>query len=94
MALVKGIAPPSEFWIYLVAIGLFATLGQIAMTHAYHYAHAAFVGAFSYGGVVVGVALGFFFFDEKLSGITTFGIALIVLAGVALSRRRSEFSGD
>ena len=90
MAIYTGLLPPSDQWLNLMAVGAFALGGQITMTHAYRFAHPAFIGAFSYGGIIVGVLIGMMIFEESVPLMTGIGIALVILSGIALTRVRSE----
>jgi drug/metabolite transporter (DMT)-like permease len=76
---------PSHGWMWL-GIGLAAAGGQITMTRSYHMERASVVGPFSYATVVWAVLLGVMFFDEPLSVATGLGVALVVAAGVWMSR--------
>ena len=82
------VMPEGIVWFYLLAMGLFATLSQVLMTKAYGETKAGIVGAVSYTNIlfsiIVGIALG----DALPSLTTTFGIVLIVLAGVMVARAK------
>ncbi len=73
-------------WFVLLAVGVSATLGQLAMTWAYRLEKANVIGPFSYATVVVSYFLGLIFWKEVLRWDATLGIVLVVLAGAALSR--------
>jgi len=82
------VLPEGIVWVYLLGMGVFATISQLLMTKAYGSSKAGIVGAVSYTNIlfslVVGLALG----DAFPSGITLFGIVLIVLAGIMVARSK------
>ena len=84
--LAKFVIPHGIVWFYLLAIGLLATLSQILMTKAYGETKAGIVGAVSYTNILFSIIVGLFLGDAFPSLITTFGIVLIVFAGVMVAR--------
>ncbi|MFI8416864.1 DMT family transporter [Serratia sp. NPDC078593] len=70
------------------AIGIFGSLGQIAMTRAYGSGNPVIVSILSYSTIIFSTLLGFLLFNEKLSYIAAIGMALIILSGgFAIMRR-------
>jgi drug/metabolite transporter (DMT)-like permease len=69
-------------WLPLIAMGLAATLAQLAMTRAYHSGSTLVVGAFAYSTVVFAAIFGIVVFDEVLPPIAWCGMALIVASGL------------
>lgn len=70
------------------AIGIFGSLGQIAMTRAYGSGNPVIVSILSYSTIIFSTLLGFLLFNEKQSYIAAFGMALIILSGgLAIMRR-------
>ncbi len=84
--LAKFVMPQGIVWFYLLAMGLFATLSQILMTKAYGETKAGIVGAVSYTNILFSIIVGLFLGDAFPSLTTTFGIVLIVFAGVMVAR--------
>ena len=80
------VMPHGIVWAYLLAIGIFATLSQILMTKAYGETKAGIVGAVSYTNILFSIIVGLFLGDAFPSLITTFGIMLIVFAGLMVAR--------
>ena len=80
------IVPHGVTWLYLLAMGLFATLAQVLMTKAYGETKAGIVGAVSYTNILFSIIVGLFLGDAFPSLITTFGIVLIVVAGIMVAR--------
>ncbi|MGM7652945.1 DMT family transporter [Serratia marcescens] len=70
------------------AIGVFGSLGQIAMTRAYGGGNAVIVSILSYSTIIFSTLLGYLIFGEQLSYIAAAGMALIVLSGALAVRKR------
>jgi drug/metabolite transporter (DMT)-like permease len=66
----------------LIAMGLAATLAQLAMTRAYHSGSTLVVGAFAYSTVVFAAIFGLVFFNERLPLIAWIGMAVVVASGM------------
>lgn len=77
---------PSAFG-WLVAIALFATLGQLCLTNGLSLAPAARMGSFGYFAVIFGAAYGWLLWDEVLMWWTVAGTVLIVAAGLLAASR-------
>ena len=74
-------------WLLLGLVGLGAAGGQLAMTESYRLERASVVGPFSYATVLWSALLGWVTFDEALGLQSGVGIALLLIAGVWLSRK-------
>jgi drug/metabolite transporter (DMT)-like permease len=70
----------------LLALGLFATLGQLAMTRAYRTGKTVVVASFAYSTVVYASVLDVLIFKAALPLLAWVGICLTVLAGVQAAR--------
>ena len=86
--LAKFVLPQGIIWFYIIAIGISATLAQVYMTKAYGETKAGIVGSVSYSNIVFSIILGLFIGDALPNISTTFGIVLIILAGVMVSRAK------
>jgi len=82
------IMPQGIVWVYVIAMGLFATLSQVLMTKAYGETKAGIVGAVSYTNILFSIIVGVMLGDALPSLTTTFGIILIVIAGVMVARAK------
>jgi len=86
--LAQFVMPKGIVWVYVIAMGVLATISQLLMTKAYGYTKAGIVGAVSYSNIgfsiLVGLALG----DAQPSLSMSFGIVLIVLAGIIVARAK------
>jgi len=82
------VMPSGIVWLYVLAMGLFATVSQLLMTKAYSQTKAGIIGAVSYTNILFSIMLGVFLGDSFPSMLTTFGITLIVLAGIVVARAK------
>ncbi len=82
------VLPQGIVWLYLILMGLFATLSQVLMTKAYGETKAGIVGAVSYTNILFSIAVGVLLGDSLPSLSVSFGIMLIVLAGVMVARAK------
>jgi drug/metabolite transporter (DMT)-like permease len=80
------VAPPVSLWWILLAMGILATLGQMAMTGGYAQAPAAQVGPFIYTAVVFAAALDWLILHIVPDALSLAG-ALLVTAAAALALR-------
>jgi drug/metabolite transporter (DMT)-like permease len=80
------VMPQGIVWLYVIAMGIFATISQVLMTKAYGETKAGIVGAVSYTNILFSICVGVMLGDALPSAMTTFGIVLIVLAGVLVAR--------
>ncbi|MEN8303703.1 MAG: DMT family transporter [Campylobacterota bacterium] len=82
------VMPEGIVWFYVIAMGVFATISQLLMTKAYGETKAGIVGAVSYTNILFSIMVGVLLGDSLPSMITTFGILLIVYAGVMVARTK------
>ena len=81
--------PSSMGWVWLLGIGGFATLAQLAMTRAYARGQALVMASLQYLGIAHAFVLGVWLFDDPVNPLSLVGMALIVLAGIAATRSSS-----
>jgi drug/metabolite transporter (DMT)-like permease len=81
------VMPHGMGWLYVVVMGLFATLAQIYMTKAYGATKAGIVGAVSYSNILFSIFLGLFIGDPFPDLSTWLGIGLIVMAGIFVTKK-------
>ncbi len=81
------VTPSAQAMGWLIVIGLCATAGQFLLTKGFSMASAARMGALGFFAVLFGAAYGWLFWDEVLSWSTLLGSLLVILSGVAASRR-------
>ena len=82
------VMPQGVVWVYLIAMGIFATLSQVLMTKAYGETKAGIVGAVSYTNILFSIMVGVMLGDALPSMSMTFGIVLIVAAGLMVARAK------
>jgi S-adenosylmethionine uptake transporter len=78
----------------LAGVGVFGTLGQLAMTRAYGKGPAIVTAALSYSGIVFSSVLGIVIFAETLPWVAWLGISLIVAAGIIAVRLQPQARAD
>ncbi|MDD2358468.1 MAG: DMT family transporter [Thiovulaceae bacterium] len=82
------VMPSGIVWLYVLAMGLLATLAQVYMTKAYGASKAGIIGAVSYTNIPFSIAVGIFLGDSLPSIITTAGIILIISAGILVAKEK------
>jgi len=87
----KFVIPKGVEWVYIVIVGVSATISQLLMTKAYSLTKAGIVGAITYTQIVFGVIIGTLLGDTFPDIYTIFGMILITTAGllVALPKQKS-----
>jgi drug/metabolite transporter (DMT)-like permease len=74
----------------LLAIGLLATAAQLMMTRAYRTGRTLVNASLQYLGIAYSFAYGVLLFDDRITAMALAGMLLIVGAGLAATRLRSE----
>lgn len=84
------VMPQGAEWLYVTAVGIFATMSQLLMTKAYELTKAGIVGTISYSNIVFAVIIGVMLGDPIPEFWTILGIILVILSGllVALPKRK------
>jgi len=82
------VMPEGIIWLYLLLMGVFATISQLLMTKAYGEAKAGVVGAVSYSNIFFSIIVGVLLGDMLPSLSTTFGVVLIILAGIMVAKAK------
>ncbi|MCD6433565.1 MAG: DMT family transporter [Sulfurimonas sp.] len=80
--------PTGIVWVYVIGMGIFATISQYLMTKAYGETKAGIVGAVSYANIVFSIIVGVMLGDSLPSMITACGIIFIVLSGLMVARTK------
>ena len=70
--------PQGIEWLYLLLIGIFTQLAQIALTKALHSGSAAKIIPIQYLGAIYAFLIGYFIFMESISGVIVLGIVLVI----------------
>ena len=74
--------------IYLLLLGVSATIAQLAITKAYREGKTLNNAAYSYMTVIFSVGWGVWIFHEDLDWLTLMGILLIFLAGIFINKTK------
>jgi drug/metabolite transporter (DMT)-like permease len=75
-------------WLYIVCMGIFATIAQIFMTRAYGAAKAGIVSAVSYADILFSVLFGMIIWSSFPDLIGLFGIILVILGGILVAKEK------
>lgn len=78
--------PQPADWLWLIGIGVTATLAQLALTRAYHRGRTLIVGALAYTTVGFSAVYGLVLFGERLPLLAWIGMAVVALAGILAVR--------
>ncbi|MDR3352874.1 MAG: EamA family transporter [Zoogloeaceae bacterium] len=70
----------------LAGVGIFATLGQLAMTRAYSRGNVLLSASLAYTTVVFATLFGVLFWEEHLDGMELTGMLLIMASGIMANR--------
>ena len=79
------VMPQGLEWVYVIAVGLFATMSQLLMTKAYELTKAGIVGTISYSNIVFAVIIGVILGDSIPDIWTTLGIILVIISGLIVA---------
>lgn len=77
-----------EAWWGFAAMGVFAAIGQLAMTKAYALAPVSEIGIWTYSSVIFAGLFGYLFWSEPVTMAWVGGVLLIVYAGYISTRQR------
>ena len=96
--LFAGLTPWSQItWqaaVWLLPIGVLASLGQWCMTRAYAHGHTLVVASLQYSGIVFAALYSLLLFGDQMPWSAWLGIALIVASGVAATFLRERAIPD
>ncbi len=88
---VKGLSPWSwQHAVWIVPIGILASLGQLCMTRAYASGATLVVANLQYSGIVFGALASVLLFNDKLPPLAWAGMAVIMASGIAATVLRSR----
>lgn len=92
--LVTGASPLGWYALWLLPMGLFASLGQLCMTRAFSRGATLVVANLQYSGIVFGALYSLLLFGEQVPLIGWIGMVLIVASGIAATWLRSRAAPD
>ena len=80
--------------VWLLPIGILASLGQMCLTRAYSHGATLVVANLQYSGIVFAALYGLFLFEEQLPLIGWLGMLLIITSGIASTILRTRAVPD
>jgi len=84
------VMPQGIEWVYVTAVGIFATISQLLMTKAYELTKAGIVGTISYSNIVFAVIIGTMLGDPIPDTWTTLGIILVITSGLLVALPKAK----
>ena len=81
------IKPTLNQWSMMAAIGIFACVGHLFIILSLKYADASKLAPFSYFEIVTNIIIGYYFFSDFPDKWTFFGLFIIILSGIYISKR-------
>lgn len=84
------VMPQGGEWLWILALGITSTLGQVFVTKAYASAKPSMLGAVSYSTILLALLWGVWLGDELPTGLGVAGMGLIVLGGWLSARGRAS----
>ena len=84
------VMPVGVEWVYVTAVGIFATISQLLMTKAYELTKAGIVGTISYSNIVFAVLIGVILGDPIPDFLTLLGIILIIMSGLLVALPKGQ----
>ncbi|MBK0394204.1 DMT family transporter [Ramlibacter algicola] len=76
--------------LWLLPVGIFASIGQWCMTRAYSHGATLVVASLQYSGIVFGALFSVVLFGEEIAPMAWLGMALIVGSGIAATALRAR----
>tara|TARA_B100001115_G_C15620495_1_gene297784 strand:+ start:141 stop:533 length:393 start_codon:yes stop_codon:yes gene_type:complete len=83
------VKPSLNQWSMMVAIGVFACLGHFFLILSLKYADASKLAPFGYFEIVTNIIIGYYFFSDFPDNWTFFGLFIIVISGIYISKREN-----
>jgi drug/metabolite transporter (DMT)-like permease len=81
------VKPTLNQWSLMAGIGVFACIGHLFLILSLKYADASKLAPLGYTEIIPNVIIGYYFFNELPDNWTYFGLFIIVLSGLYISRR-------
>lgn len=88
------VTPDLFGWLFLIAMGILATLGQWVGVRALRLGEASVVGNMEYSKLVYAAALGYALFGEIPDGFTVIGATIIVASSIYIFRRERRLKSS
>ena len=81
--------PTLNQWYMMAAIGVFACIGHLFLILSLKYADASKLAPLGYTEIFPNVIIGYYFFGDFPDSWTFFGLFIIILSGIYISRREN-----
>jgi len=81
------VKPSLNQWSMMAGIGVFACIGHLFLILSLKYADASKLAPFSYFEIITNIIIGYYFFNNFPDNWTFFGLFIIILSGIYISRR-------
>lgn len=88
------VRPSAEAWLALGVVTVTSIIGQLGLTYSLRTAPVAVVSPFGYLTPVFGSVLGYFLWEESLTGMGLLGSALIIASGAFIYARHAREAGQ
>ena len=83
------VQPTVNQWSMMAGIGVFACIGHLFLILSLKYADASKLAPFSYFEIITNIIIGYYFFGNFPDNWTFFGLFIIILSGIYISRREN-----
>ena len=84
------VKPSLNQWSLMAGIGVFACIGHLFLILSLKYADASKLAPLGYTEIIPNVLIGYYLFSELPDKWTYFGLFIIILSGLYISRRESK----
>lgn len=83
------VIPDFKSTLILLSVGVFAAVGQIALTYAYKLAPASEVSVYDYSNIIFSSSIGYMFLKEKLDWLELLGIVIIIISSIIVYKQNN-----
>lgn len=84
------VIPDLKSTLILLSVGVFAAIGQIALTYAYKLAPASEVSVYDYSNIIFSSIIGYMFMQEQLDFLEILGIAIIIISSIIVYKQNNS----
>jgi drug/metabolite transporter (DMT)-like permease len=81
--------PSPEMWVWLIVLGIFASVAHVAFTRAFSMADTTYLMPFDYSRLPMVALLGWIFFNETTDLCTWVGAAIIAASSIYVAHREA-----
>ena len=84
------VIPDLKSTLILLSVGVFAAIGQIALTYAYKLAPASEVSVYDYSNIIFSSIIGYMFMQEQLDFLEILGIVIIIISSIIVYKQNNS----